>query len=169
MHFLKSFTCSAVLQVLFRALKYLNRRDSRIRAGFLAYEENYTFRIRAGMRKKDPCLTFCVKSGLLIKLENTVPAQLEITFKSISDAFLVFTGQLGIGMAYAEHRFYMRGNPNEAMGLVSCLELAEAYLFPRILSRRLMLSVPEKEFSPLFVYAGLLCPEPLSLRKECYR
>lgn len=154
---LKSFICSVVLAVLFRALRFLNRKDSRMRAQFSNYTDGCRFCIRAGMEPGSPCLSFCIHRGYLIACSDR-NADLEITFKSIHDAFLVFTGQLGIGAAYAEHRFFMRGNPNEAMELVSCMELAEAYLFPRILSRRLMLRVPRKEFPSLLVYLSLLAP-----------
>lgn len=159
---MQSFICRIVLAVLFRALKFLNRKDTRMKAGFSAYEDGYSFRIRAGMESGAPVLSFCVRNGQLEKQSHEVPVQLEITMKSIPDAFLVLTGQLGIGASYAGHRFFMRGNPNEAMGLVTCLELAEAYLFPRFLSRRLMLDVPKKEFPALLVYAGLICPGGLS-------
>lgn len=156
MNQIPSVICTVVFDVLFRSLAYLNRRDSRIRAGFAAYEDGTVFRIRAGMESEVPCLSFSVLHGRLVRQASDVPADLEITFKSIPDAFLVLTGQLGIGAAYAGHRFFMRGNPNEAMGLVSCMEIAESYLFPHFLSKRLMTEVPPKEISSLAVYTGLI-------------
>lgn len=50
----------------------------------------------------------------------------------------------------------MKGNPNETLELVRSMELAEAYLFPRLLTRRLLPEVPKKQCPALFVYAKLL-------------
>lgn len=140
---------------------------------FSEYEDGTRFCLHAGMEPNAPSLHFCIRRGYLLKYREKPaadksfrkrrysdkrPPDLEITFKSIDDAFLVFTGQLGIAASYAQHRFFMRGNPNEATGLVDCMELAEAYLFPRPLSKRLMLHVPEKQFPMLLVYMSVLVP-----------
>ena len=39
------------------------------------------------------------------------------------------------------------------MSFVRCVEYAEAYLFPRIMTRRILREIPEKRLSTLQVYA----------------
>ena len=149
---------AVVLAALLRALRALMRRDSRVRWAMLAYPEGYSFRLAAGMDAQDPVLAFSRRGQTLARRAPEQAAELSICFKSAEDAFRVLTGQLGIGAAYAQHRFFLRGNPNEAMGLVGALELTEAYLFPGFWARRLMRRLPEKQCSALIIYGGLFSP-----------
>ena len=63
---------------------------------------------------------------------------LEITFKSIDVAFLMFTGRLGVSKAYAEHRFTLKGEIGKAMSLVRCIDIVEAYLFPKFITKNIL-------------------------------
>ena len=54
--------------------------------------------------------------------------------------------------AYAEHRFTLKGDIGVTMGLVRMIDIAEAYLFPRIMTKRILRSVPYKEKSTLTIY-----------------
>ena len=81
---------------------------------------------------------------------------LELRFKSIDSAFLVFTGMMGISRAYAEHRISVKGDIGDTMTLVRIIDIAEAYLFPRIMTRRILRSVPMKERSTISVYRMVL-------------
>lgn len=150
--------CALVLAVLLRALRALMRRDSRVRQAMLAYPEGHSFRLAAGMNPRDPVLAFSRQGQTLARRAPQQAADLSIYFKSTEDAFRVLTGQLGIGAAYAQHRFFLRGNPNEAMGLVGALEIAEAYLFPGFWARRLMRRLPEKQCPAAMIYGGLFTP-----------
>ena len=79
-----------------------------------------------------------------------------IRFKSPDDAFRVFTGQIGIAQAYAQHRFTLRGNMGLAMPFVRCVDIAEGYLFPTVLARRILKRRPKKEISTARVYLAVL-------------
>ena len=92
------------------------------------------------------------ENGGLEKTGDDVAADMEITIKSTSEAFKVFTGMTGIAQTYAAHGFFVKGNPYDTMGLVHGLELAEAYLFPKILARRILARVPSKRCSVGIVY-----------------
>lgn len=69
-------------------------------------------------------------------------ADIEIHYKNIECAFLLFAGLIGPDQAYAEHRLAVRGDLTLAMSLMRCIRLVLAYLFPRPLSRRLLKRVP---------------------------
>jgi hypothetical protein len=62
----------------------------------------------------------------------------------------------GIADAYAQHRFAMKGDIAATLQLVRCMEMAEAYLFPRMMSRRILKAVPDKQVSSLRVYAAVV-------------
>ena len=155
---IQRLVCFIATRVLFYALKVLVKRDSRVKSAFAAYRAGYVFRLNAGMEKEDARLTFRVlENGGLEKTGDDVAADMEITIKSTSEAFKVFTGMTGIAQTYAAHGFFVKGNPYDTMGLVHGLELAEAYLFPKILARRILARVPSKRCSVGIVYLGLVC------------
>ena len=79
-----------------------------------------------------------------------------IRFKSARDAFYVFTGQMGVATAYAQHRFTVRGNVSETMGFVRCVDLAEGYLFPPFRAKSILKELPEKQLSSLRLYGAVL-------------
>ena len=90
------------------------------------------------------------------KLPQDTPGDVTIRFKSPDDAFRVFTGQIGIAQAYAQHRFTLRGNMGLAMPFVRCVDIAEGYLFPAVLARRILKRRPKKEISTARVYLAVL-------------
>ncbi len=83
------------------------------------------------------------------------PGDVTIRFKSPDDAFRVFTGQIGIAQAYAQHRFTLRGNMGLAMPLCAIVDIAEGYLFPAVLARRILKRRPKK-ISTARVYLAVL-------------
>ena len=153
----KKLVCFAATRVLFYALKVLVSRDSRVREAFSAYRTGYVFRLNAGMETDDARLTFCIaENGGLAKMKDDAPADMEITMKTVHEAFKVFVGVTGIADAYARHWFFVKGNPYETMGLVRGLELAEAYLFPSFLAKRILSRVPHKQCAAMRVYGAML-------------
>ena len=110
---LQCATCSMVSTCLFRALKFLSCRDSRV--------------------KEEACRW---PQGKTLRLE--IP------------------GQIGIAQAYAQHRFTLRGNMGLAMPFVRCVDIAEGYLFPAVLARRILKRRPKKEISTARVYLAVL-------------
>ena len=154
---MKKIILAIILQVLYRALRVLNRRDDSVAAELGQLPEGACVRIRAGMTADAPQLTMVRRDGGLKKGAADQPAGIEIAFKSLSSAFRVFTGCQSIGQAYCEHRFVLAGNINETMCLVRAIETAEGYLFPRLWNRRILKRRVRKQLPPAAVYALALC------------
>ena len=152
--FLKTTVCSVVLHVLYRALKVLVRKDSRIRHEFSSFKDGFTIRIT--LSTEGPSVVMRKEAGRLSWTKEAEGEDLELKFKSIDSAFLVFTGMMGISRAYAEHRITVKGDIADVMTLVRMIDIAEAYLFPRIMSKRILRAVPSKERSSLSVYRMVL-------------
>lgn len=150
------FVCGIVLAVLYRAIRVLSHGDSRVRAELLALPEGKTFQFSVSPRERSKRLRFQIAGGTIQRVRGDAPADIQITFKSEAAAFRVFTGRMGIAGAYAAHAFLLRGNINEAMGIVRVIDLAEGYLFPRFISRRILKEVPEKQLPTLAVYLRLI-------------
>lgn len=154
---MKKIVLALILQVLYRTMRVLDRRDDSVAGDLSQLPEGAVVRICAGMTEDAPKLTVVRKNGKLIKGTSGMPADIEIVFKSISAALRVFTGCESIGTAYCQHRFVLTGNINETMCLVRAIETAEGYLFPRMWNRRILKHRVEKQLPTLAVYGLVLC------------
>lgn len=152
--YIKTITCKLILRVLYRALKVLAYKDSRIRHEFGSFREGFTIRIT--LSEQGEGVIMRKERGKLVMISEAEREDLELRFKSIDSAFLVFTGMMGISRAYAEHRISVKGDIGDTMTLVRIIDIAEAYLFPRIMTRRILRSVPMKERSTISVYRMVL-------------
>lgn len=153
---LQQFVCGVVLQVLYRAIRVLSHCDSRVRQELLALPQGQTVRFSVSPHEASRSLSFMVSGGSIQKVKGVVQPDIHITFKNEAMAFRVFTGRLGIAGAYAAHAFILKGNINEAMGIVRVVDLVESYLFPKFMSRRILREVPRKQVPALAVYLRLI-------------
>ncbi len=151
---LQQLVCGIVLQVLFRAMRVLSHCDSRIRQEFRDMPDGLRVRFSVSPAQNSQKLTFVI-SGDSIQKTREDP-DIHIIFKNEPMAFRVFTGRMGIAGAYASHAFILRGNINQAIGIVRVVDLVEAYLFPKIMSRRILKEIPKKQIPTLLVYLRLI-------------
>jgi hypothetical protein len=146
--------CGLVLQVLYRAIRVLSHCDSRVRRELSDLPENLTVRFSVSPQEKSKQLTFQITHGTIRKTQQD--PDIHIIFKNESMAFRVFTGRMGVAGAYAAHAFILKGNINQAMGVVRVVDLTEGYLFPKFISRHILTDVPEKQVPALVVYLRLI-------------
>ncbi|MDD6023366.1 MAG: hypothetical protein PUC06_03870 [Oscillospiraceae bacterium] len=148
--------CGTVLQVLYRAIRVLSHVDSRVREELQAFPEGYTIHMQAAPQADAPSLTVQVMDGTIRKAPAGAAHDISIVFKNEKMAFRVFTGRMSIAGAYAAHAFTLRGSIYDTMGLVRVVDLAEGYLFPGFISRRLLKEVPKKQYPTPLVYLRLI-------------
>ena len=154
---MKKAILSLILQVLYRTMRVLEKRDTTVAEDLSQLPDGACVRIRAGMADDAPQLTVVRENGKLRKGTANQAADIEIMFKSTDSAFRVFTGCESIGQAYCQHRFVLTGNINETMCLVRAIETAEGYLFPRIWNKRILKHRVQKQMPTLAVYGLVLC------------
>ena len=150
---LQQTTCAIVAECLVRALKYLSTADSKIRSEAHAWPNGKTLRLEV------PGAGGFTVTGTpwgFKKLDKETPGDVTIRFKSPSDAFRVFTGQISVAQAYAQHKFVLRGDMALAMPFVRCVDITEGYLFPDVLAKRILKRLPEKEVSTARVYTAVV-------------
>jgi len=143
-----------VLFFLYRGFKVTYKEDLRVKGEINSWEEGFTVSIQTGMKGLD--LIMKKEAEELVRLRQVKKADLEITFKSIDAAFLMFTGRLGVSKAYAEHRFTLKGDIGVAMSFVRCIDTVEAYLFPKIISKHILKEVPKKSIGLVRTYGEVL-------------
>lgn len=148
--------CGLVLQVLYRGIRVLSKKDSRIHRELLAMPEGRTIRFAVSPGDNAPALAFTVKNGTIRKASPEETPQVNIVFKNHKMAFRVFTGRMGIAGAYAAHAFTLRGNINETMGVVRIVDLVEGYLFPAFIAKRILKEIPKKQYPTPLLYLRLI-------------
>ena len=147
---MKSLVARIVLFVLYRGIKVLAREDSRIMREFQSWPDGLTVVLETSYN--GPSISLQKKGDRLVRVSHSENANIRITFRSIDAAFMVLTGQIGVARAYAEHRFILSGDICQTMSIVRCIDIAESYLFPRLMTRRILRKVEKKEFSTIRVY-----------------
>lgn len=148
--------CSVVLAVLYRGIRVLSRVDSRVRQELNALPQGQVIRLRVSPAPKAPQLAFFPAQGTIHRAPEGTTPNIDIVFKNEKMAFRVFTGRMSIAGAYSAHAFTLRGNINLAMRVVRVLELAEGYLFPKLIARRLLKALPEKLYPKVLFYLRLI-------------
>lgn len=141
-----------VLQVLYRSLRVLYKNDGRVRDEIDSWDRNISFKLVCGPGGAVLALRRSEHVGFR-KLPRAQKADITMRFKSVEGAFRVLSGQESIADAYSEHLFTLEGDIFKTMGFVRCVEFAEAYLFPRIWSGRILKEIPDKQLGSLKVYA----------------
>ena len=137
----KRLTVTLSMMVIGRALQTASRVDPDVMQEIGAWPEGFT-----AMMHVVPCgpkLGWVKQGRRLYCLGTRIErADLEIHYKNVECAFLLFAGLKGPDQACAEHRLAVRGDLTLAMSFIRCIKLVLAYLFPRPISRRLLKRVP---------------------------
>ncbi len=151
---LKILISKIVLFFLYRGFKVTEKKDDSVKKEIEAWNEGFTICINAGVPNVK--LNLKKENGKLVRLKQLENAELEIIFKSIDVAFLMFTGRLGVSKAYSEHRFMLKGEISKAMSLVRCIDIVEAYLFPKFITKNILKEIPKKKMGLVRTYAQVL-------------
>ena len=150
----KKFVSKIVLFFLYKGFKVTYKYDENVKKEINLLENGFTAIIDTGM--KNVKLIIKKEENKLVRLKSTENADIEIVFKSIDVAFRMFTGRLGVSRAYAEHRFTLKGEIPQAMVLVRCIDIVEAYLFPKIITKGILKYQPKKNIGILRTYISAL-------------
>lgn len=126
--------------------------DSRVQAEVRDWEEGVCIALRAG--PSGPAMAVVKRGGRLrfLGTRQVAAADLTITFKHIDALLPVLVGMTSVSRAFAERRMTIRGDITFAMSVVRVMVLVEAYLFPNLITRRIMQRVPAREVSMARIY-----------------
>jgi hypothetical protein len=139
---IKKIVVQIVMFVLGKAIQSASRWDSIVRHEVARWPDDFTFALdvlpwgpRMSMKKQ----------GGRLKYLGAGPKDVDllISFKNIECAFLVFSGLMGTEQGAAERRTIVKGDLTVALSLIRIINLVEVYLYPRIISRRLVKRVPK--------------------------
>lgn len=151
---MKEIISSVVLFFLYRGFKVAYKVDTNCKIEIDSWEENFS--VKLNVAKGSASLCIVKENGQLVRKDDIENPSIEITFKSIDAAFLVLTGRLGVAGAYAEHRFNLQGDISRAMSFVRCIDIVEAYLFPKFIVSNILKEVPKKQANMLQTYSRVI-------------
>lgn len=146
----KKFISKIVLFFLYKGFKVTYKYDENVKKEIDSLDNGFTAVIDTGIDNVK--LIIKKENNKLIRLKDTENADIEIAFKSIDVAFLMFIGKLGVSKAYAEHRFTLKGEISKAMVLVRCIDIVESYLFPKIITKGILKYQPKKSIGIVRTY-----------------
>ena len=152
---LQKLTVGIVLRVVHAALVELYKLDSRVKLEFNRMPEGLSYALHTGYNA--PQLFVQWKDGKLNRLAQLDRPVCALRLKSTGIAFRMFTGQMGLAQAYAQHAFSMQGEIADVMRLARLVNLVEGYLFPRFITKHILTDIPSLQVNPLRVYGRVLC------------
>ena len=155
-----------ILYFLYGGLKQLSQQDTRIAQEVRSWKPGMIYALKCGSDGPD----LYIRKGEygLEKLDSSLQdvADVCIEFKSFCHAFLILTGRQSVASSYAEHNFTMYGDIAQTMSFARCIDILEAYLFPKIITKRILKEIPKKEKSSIFLYRKILWAIPKEIREE---
>ena len=152
---LQKLTVGIVLRVVHAALVELYGLDSRVRAEFDRMPEGMSYALQTGHAA--PELYVQWTGGRLLNLKKIEKPTCALRLKSTGISFRMFTGQMGLAQAYAQHAFSMQGEIADVMRLARLVNLVEGYLFPKFITKHILTDIPDLQVNPLRVYGRVLC------------
>ena len=152
---LQKLTLGIVLRVVHAALVELYALDTRVRAEFDRMPEGMSYALQTGHAA--PELYVQWMGGKLLNLKKIEKPTCALRLKSTGISFRMFTGQMGLAQAYAQHAFSMQGEIADVMRLARLVNLVEGYLFPKFITKHILTDIPALQVNPLRVYGRVLC------------
>ncbi len=151
----KKALTAVVYGVLGRGLVASARLDDRVRDEVRSWPDGTVVTLR--IAPFGPQVSWRAASGSLEYLGGAeVASDLLVTFKSVDDAIPLLLGMKPVLGSFAEHRATVRGDLAVAMSLVRCLHIVEGYLFPDIMTRRILPHPAKRRASHLTAYVFLI-------------
>jgi hypothetical protein len=146
---------AVVFAVLGRGLVAAARLDERVRAEAASWPEDTVITLR--IAPFGPQVSWRTRAGVLEYLGGAeVTPSLAVTFKSVDGALPLLVGMKSVLGAFAEHRATVSGDLALAMSFVRCLHIVEGYLFPDLMTRRILPRPAERRAGHLVAYGTLV-------------
>lgn len=149
---IKTLLARTILWFLGRGICACAAVDSRVQAEVRDWEEGV--RIAMRIEPSGPGMALEKRGGRLrfLGTRNLGEADLLIMFKHLDAALPILLGMQSVAQGYAQRRMTMKGDIAFAMSVTRVIILVEAYLFPALITRRIMQRIPAREVSMMRVY-----------------
>lgn len=154
LRFIQKLTVAIVLRFVHAAIVELYKRDSRAHEELDNLPDGMSYALETGHLA--PQLFVQWQGGKLHRRTAIDNPTCALRIKSLPLSFLLFTGQMGLAQAYAQHAFTMKGDVADVMRLARLVNLVEAYLFPKFITKHILTDIPKTEVCFLRIYGAIL-------------
>ncbi|MEG2084260.1 MAG: hypothetical protein RRY78_01735 [Clostridia bacterium] len=153
-HF-KTFVAKVVFFVLKRGIKGCYKYDSDVNEMLASLPEGTVFKL--GIISNTPNIVLVKENNKLVSSKDAnIKPTLEIDFKNVDAAFPLLIGKAGVSQAFAEGRFILRGNVDDAINIAHSMDVVENYLFPRFITKKFIPHKIKKQVSSFKIYAYIV-------------
>ncbi len=150
----KNKFCNLIYICLCRGMAGLYKLDKEIRSEFDALPHG--FRVNLGILPYGTYIGIIrTASGVRIKKGGFSEAELCVNFKTVKACKKVMLARQSVAQSFCRHEIIVGGDIAQAMGLVRIINKTECYLFPRIMTKRILPKI-KKEVCTLRVYCKVL-------------
>lgn len=127
------------------AFETVSKRSAEMKAELADWEEGQVFAL--GVLPDGPEIALRKEGDRIRYLgRGDHGASLKILFKNMDCAFLPMAAKIGSDTAYVQHRAILHGNVGQAMQLSRAMRLAQTYLMPDSILRRIFKRAPKLTF-----------------------
>jgi len=138
----KILTIEAGFLALGRGLQSTSNFEHSVKENMKLWADNYSFKMK--VLPAGPVLAMRKENGKLVyKGNKDQKTDLTIEIKNVETAFQMITTQAGVAQVYANHGIGVIGDISKTMPLIRSINTVMAYLFPEILSKRILKKVPK--------------------------
>lgn len=134
---IKKLAIKVIMVVLGRSLQFASWVNPTVRREAASWPEGFTIVIKAPLT--GPAMVVEKRGGRIIYRGGKYrKADLLINYNNTECAFLVFMGLLDPEQGLAQNRMSVVGDLPAAMGFIRCVNIMLVFLFPKLISRRLL-------------------------------
>jgi hypothetical protein len=153
---IKKIIVKIVMFVLGRSFQAASKMDSVIQNEIAGWDDQFVILMQ--VLPKGPIMCLKKHNDIIKYLGSQSPkADLVINFKNIESAFPVMAGLMGVEQGTSQNRMIVSGDIPIAMSFTRCINRLEAFLFPKIISRRLLKKVPSMGVKEQLIRIRLYC------------
>lgn len=137
----KKITTKIGLWALHRAAISISHFNEEVKQELNAWPDG--FRVKVAVKDDGPSIAWEKTQKGLINTSLKDNFDLEVYFKTLNIAFKVITTLSNVPEAFTQNRIQAYGNIPDSMILIRILNVVQSYLFPPILSKRVLKRVPK--------------------------
>ena len=151
---IKETISKIILYFLYKGFQILYKYDENLKYEINNLEDNFSIKLQ--LKNKGYSLILVKTSSSIKRVKSLSNPDIVICFKSVDSAFNVLIGRIGISTAYARHSFTLKGDISTAISIVRCINIIEAYLFPKFITKNILKEIPKKNLSIISTYIHVL-------------
>ena len=152
----KKFVVNIGFKLLGKGLVSCSKIEEAVKEELKFYEDGFIIELKVLNTDTKVAVMKMGNEFKYLGSKYNISPDLSIIFKSYKGALLLVLGQIGVYEGYAQHRFIVEGDFIKGMPFVRILYYVEVYLFPKIISKKILKEMPNRSSTKLNAYLRLL-------------